>query len=129
MAKKYYCAKCGTELAVKAKAIPRAGTVVHLVQPHDCTEDASEETMQSLGLDKEQPSVAEELRINEMFKGFDFVQKLNKATEVETPSEPGDLRPKSSRREELVTSTAPEGALGAAKSPPPSTPEREELDE
>jgi len=126
VSKQFFCAQCGTKLEVKRKAIPQQGVVIDLVEPHTCGKKGEEFDLINLDTPK---SPAEEMKIEKMFEGFDFVQKLNKATEVETPGEPGDQRPKSARREELVTSSAPVGVLDIARNSTPSTPEREDLDE
>lgn len=135
MSRNFYCAQCGTKLEIRRKAIPQKGIVVDLVEPHTCIEAGADFNLELLigkQFPKVQPTPTQELqkeeRINKMFEGFDFVQKLNKAVEVEHPDAPGDLRPKSQQREELVTNTAPPNLLNS-KGGLGSAPEREDLDE
>ena len=138
MPKQFYCAQCGIKLETTLKAIPQQGIVITVVKPHSC-----EETKEEDRFAVEPPDPIKEVhkqmegktRLETAFNSFNFVSKLNKAVEVEPMiGGPGDLRPKSSRREELATSTAPLSVLGRAPmeagvTPPAGDEEKEFEDE
>lgn len=128
MAKIYHCAVCGKELKVVAKAIPRKGIVMNLVEPHECKsiveidmQEAEEKVVGALvknGAEEKDildASTNEEAadKVAKAFESFPFVKKLNEGPEIE-PLPLTDRRPKDQHREE-VTSTAPTGLLNMAK--------------
>lgn len=117
MAKKYHCAQCAAEVKVIQRPLPQKGIVMNLVEPHSCEETKEEDKFSVESLDPVEKGVKEvKTKLDDLFNSFTFVKKLNKATEVKPmTSGPGDLRPKSSRREELPTSTAPFSILDRAQ--------------
>ena len=141
MSKQLFCAQCGARLETRRKAVPQKGIIVDLVEPHECGDSDNVFNLEEVESERPtnsgevtnltpQKEMEKKLKIDKMFEGFDFVQKLNKATEIEHPSEPGDLRPNSMQREELQTSSAPLNVLASAKRDAGTvTPEREDLDE
>lgn len=121
MSKQFFCAECGARLEIMQKAIPRQGKVINLVKPHFCEDtnetfefDDSVQKSNEAFIHKESPD-AEKTKLNDLFDSFNFVQKLNKASEVEPMTiGPGDLRPKPFQREEISTSSAPLTVLNRA---------------
>lgn len=99
--KAIYCAKCGKELPIILKGMPKHGTIVRLIAPHRCGKIAEP------NLGKESPLA---ITAGEKENGYEFVQKLN---ELEPPG-PGDKRDEEHLRKELK-STAPENLLDKAK--------------
>lgn len=143
MSKQFFCALCGTKLEVIRKAIPQRGIIVNLVEPHVCSKTTKDvfdvigveieratSSVKTPSIEQAKEEIDKKRKFNKMFAGFDFVQKINKAIEVETPAEPGDLRPKSNQREELVTSSAPTNVLSMASANAGTTqPAREDMEE
>ena len=138
MPKQVYCAKCGTELLMQLKAVPAEGRVISVVEPHSCdvktvmeivevakdktklagpsevmfekTEEVKEEEIPALGLHHDKEDLSKKAKVAALFDDFPFVKKLNKeAKEHEVPEVPGDKRDKKFHREELITSSAPDG--------------------
>ena len=111
MARPLYCAGCGKQLLITKKALPSKHEVINLVNPHECVIDAvgTEEVVFKEATSEEKKSV------EELFESFNFVKKLNKDEEMDKEkygpevAGPGDRRPKEHLREEVQTSTAPEG--------------------
>ena len=61
--------------------------------------------------------VEKKAKVAALFDDFPFVKKLNKeAKEHEVPEAPGDMRDKKFHREELITSSAPDGVRILSKS-------------
>ena len=119
MPKEYHCAQCGGKVNVIQKPVPQKGIVMNLVEPHSCEETKEEDKFSVESLDpieKAHEEVRKEkTKVDALFDSFTFVKKLNKAVEIEPmTSGPGDLRSKSSRREEIGTSSAPESILSRA---------------
>lgn len=117
---KFYCAQCGAELETMLRAIPQQGIVITVVKPHSCEETKEEDKFDLKGMETHRTTGTGKAHSEEVEKpkpklDFDFVSKLNKAIEIEPMiAGSGDLRPKSSRREELKTSTAPLSILNKA---------------
>ena len=111
MSRKFYCAQCGVRMIVLRKAVQ--GQTIDLVEPHSCNEIIGDDEIFEI---KEVPEMRK-AEVDKMFKGFDFVQKINKA-EVESVGLK-DLRPK---REELEVSSAPLNTLDAMKANTPTMP-------
>lgn len=61
--------------------------------------------------------LSKKAKVAALFDDFPFVKKLNKeAKEHEVPEAPGDMRDKKFHREELITSSAPDGVRILSKS-------------
>lgn len=121
MAKEYHCAQCGGKLKLIRKVVPQKGVILNLIEPHSCEEMKEEDKFEIEGVETgriailgESPGATEEKKKVKL--DFDFVKKLNKAAEVEPMAGgPGDQRPKSSKREELPSSSAPLSTLNRAR--------------
>jgi hypothetical protein len=106
VAKQLRCAKCGLALNSLLMAVPQLGSVIEVVEPHKCLKvplDLAEEIKVRSTTEKQ----ADRLRLNEL----NFSQKITevrKSALFNVTSE--DKRQK---REELVTSTAPDNLLRA----------------
>jgi len=111
MSKAYHCATCGKSINVFRKAIPKRGTVLDLVEPHECNPDEVVDDYQFLPEKKEEKK--EDIPSAEKAKlDFSFVSRLNKAPDTDPLVK--DKRPKDQQRKELQTSIAPPGILQRA---------------
>ena len=106
--KHLHCAKCGQELLFKRKAVPSIGRILDLVEPHEC----SKEIQMPKGAPIEIKPISEEKRnkIDELFGGFEFVQKLNKLPKGRTT---GDSRKKEDVKD--LSSSAPQTLINMVK--------------
>ena len=114
--KHLFCAKCGYEVFWTRRALPRMGIIFDLIEPHQCKEDV---TLPE-GVELPQPiKKAKPGNLDEVFAGFEFGKKLDelepKTKPPMTEEGPGDRRPTSTKRDEIVSSTAPQGVLDQIK--------------
>ena len=105
-----YCSNCGKKLNIFRKALPKYGTIVNLVEYHECTEEPVEFDLTPVDV----PTYT-------LTEGKDkFVQKLN---ELAPPRETVFERNIGDRRSEGITkSTAPKSVLGVVQSIPNTQP-------
>ena len=136
MAKTYYCAGCGLELLVHRKAYPNQQKIVNVVEPHECAESDISEPLE-LKPNKREGAI----NLNHIFDSFKFVSKLNDLQEktekpkvIERDTGMKDMHEKNyglrDRRpkDEIRTSTAPQGILGAVKDMDSSSAEKPIID-
>ena len=94
--KSVYCSECGTRLMVSRKAMPKYGTIIDIIPPHECPEEMVE-------LDLAPSPVP----IPATGK---FVEKLNELNPTPAANEvldgPGDRRPAEFIKKE-ISSSAP----------------------
>ena len=103
MARIYHCAECGTQLDFHRKAI-RGGTIFNLIAPHTCGKTVELKEFKTVKVE-----VKPIAKMDKLFDGFPFVDKINKAS----PNLP-DKRPADNLRKELST-TAPVNLVKMAK--------------
>ena len=102
--KPIYCARCGAVLSATLKALRKSQRIITVVEPHDCRDTEVPEIDFDDIITAPKPP-------EKSFGDFDFVKKIdndNANVKVELP-ETGDKRDKKHLREELITSSAPQG--------------------
>jgi len=105
MPRHIHCAECGLELLLLRKALK--GKVYDLIEPHACAEINNPIPGSGfVPVSKPHP-----IMMDEHFKSFQFVQKINDLNAKSTM----DKRPAESLRKELKTSSAPPNILNQIK--------------
>ena len=113
MAKHYYCSKCGVELVYTRRAVPGKGTILDLIEPHECDGYAINEAPDGKETVKE---------ILDKLKPIKFIPDDGKPREANSsqinlwPSVSGDKRSK----EHQLTSSAPASLQNLAKGGDPT---------
>jgi hypothetical protein len=107
----FYCSQCGKHLTTFRKALPSHGTVIDLIDPHECSEEPVDFDLTPLNVPTFNPEKGDKK----------FVQKLNELTpkKLNTFFE-NDLK---DRRDE-IPSSAPPNVLGILKSLQNSIPDK-----
>jgi hypothetical protein len=104
LSKVVYCSNCGHRSQIIRKAMPKFGTIIDLVEPHECSEEAQEFDLKVIDVPVYQKEV----------KGK-FVQKLNELQPLPSTSRillgvgDGELRDR--REEQTNKSSAPDSLL------------------
>lgn len=105
-----YCSNCGKKLSIFRKALPKYGTIVNLVEYHECTEEPVEFDLTPV-----------DVPIYTLTEGKNkFVQKLNELASPRKTVFERDVRDR--RSEDATKSTAPKSLLGVVQSIPNSQP-------
>ncbi len=110
MSRQFYCSQCGKHLTTFRKALPTYGTVIDLIDPHECSEEPIEFDLTPL-----HPSSFKPENVDNK-----FVQKLNELTPKLNQPKEGKLR---DRRND-VPSSAPPNVLGILKNMQNSIPDK-----
>jgi hypothetical protein len=110
MSKIYHCACCGQQLDFYRKAVPRKGTILNLIAPHNCESTDIKPLEEFETVPAPHKPKAE---LDKLFKSFPFVEKINKDG-LADPLPITDRRPKENLRKELNT-TAPPNLVDMAK--------------
>lgn len=117
--KHVYCSNCGMKMLIFRKALPKFGTIIDMVDPHECSEEPLELDLKPMDI----PSFEVEKK-----KGK-FVQKLNELSPQSVRGKVGgiDSNDLGDRRfeQEKPKTTAPESLLSMLGNVQPSEPERE----
>lgn len=114
-----YCAKCGYQIPVIRKALPKFATIIDVIEPHECLDPPAEITLK--------PVHNPRIDINK--EENKFVQKLNELGGVGATASIGGLDTSHLRDrrfdQEPVKSIAPPSVLGLIKGMENSVPARE----
>jgi len=109
--RQFYCSQCGKHLTTFRKALPTYGTVIDLIDPHECSEEPVEFDLTPLSVPAFNPEKSDKK----------FVQKLNELT----PKTLGQINKEILRdRRDEVPSSAPSTVLGIIKSLQNSIPDK-----
>jgi len=120
MSKLYYCANCGQRLSVVRKSLPKYGTIIELIEAHECLDEPIEFDLTPI-----KPT----LRIKDKSK-TKFVQNLNQlnpkpvVTHLDIESDAtnldrdrgGRVELKDRRSKESIKTSAPSSLLDQIKS-------------
>lgn len=119
MSKIYFCANCGTRLNVFRKAMPKFGTIVDLVEFHECLDEPVEFDLAPVDVPRYAPKEGKDK----------FAQKLNELQpqsmlSAMSSTDLRDRRSDSDVKSDIDT-TAPQGLLNQMKSLTNTTPKGE----
>ena len=108
-----YCSNCGMRLNIMRKALPKFGTIIDVIEYHECSDEMQELDLTPVNIPQFTPTEGKKK----------FVEKLNDLKPHGLVGSVSTMDLRDRRVEQFVKSSAPPTVLDQIKSMTPSTPE------